>query len=80
MSIGSVTSICRMIMNMAHEMGQKAIAEGVENREQADFLIKHNCDFVQGFFYSRPLPQAEFLAFVEKQDFHTQRRKALEIA
>lgn len=77
---GDSEKICRMIMNMAHEMGKKAIAEGVENREQADFLIKHNCDFVQGFFYSRPLPQAEFLAFVEKQDFHTQRRKALEIA
>ena len=44
-----------------------------------DFLIDNNCDFVQGYFYSHPLPQEEFLEFVEKQDFHTQRRKALEI-
>jgi len=44
-----------------------------------EFLEKHHCDFVQGFFYSHPLPMDEFVAFIEKQDFHTQRRKALEI-
>jgi hypothetical protein len=37
------------------------------------------CLFVQGYFYSHPLPQEEFLAFIAKQDFHTQRKKALEI-
>jgi diguanylate cyclase (GGDEF)-like protein len=76
---GSSENICRTIIKMAHELGKKAIAEGVESREQADFLIENSCDFVQGFFYSHPLPQQEFLEFVEKQDFHTQRRKALEI-
>ena len=64
---------------MAHELGKKAIAEGVETQEQADFLRKNGCDFVQGYYYSHALPQNEFLAFIEKQDFHTQRRKALEI-
>jgi diguanylate cyclase (GGDEF)-like protein len=76
---GSSENICRTIIKMAHELGKKAIAEGVESREQADFLIENDCDFVQGYFYSHPLPQDEFLEFVEKQDFHTQRRKALEI-
>jgi diguanylate cyclase (GGDEF)-like protein len=76
---GSSENICRTIIKMAHELGKKAIAEGVESREQADFLIDNDCDFVQGYFYSHPLPQDEFLEFVEKQDFHTQRRKALEI-
>ncbi len=76
---GSSENICRTIIKMAHELGKKAIAEGVEKIEQADFLIKNKCDFVQGYFYSHPLPQEEFLAFIEKQDFHTQRRKALEI-
>jgi EAL domain-containing protein (putative c-di-GMP-specific phosphodiesterase class I) len=64
---------------MAHEMGKKAIAEGVEERYQIDFLTNSDCDFVQGFFYSRPLVMKEFVAFIQKQDFHTQRRKALEI-
>jgi diguanylate cyclase (GGDEF)-like protein len=76
---GSSENICRTIIKMASELGKKSIAEGVETREQADFLIENGCDFVQGYFYSHPLPQDEFQAFVEKQDFHTQRRKALEI-
>jgi diguanylate cyclase (GGDEF)-like protein len=72
-------NICRTIIKMAHEMGKKAIAEGVEHRAQMEFLEKHRCDFVQGYYYSHPLPMDEFVAFIEKQDFHTQRRKALEI-
>lgn len=75
---GSSENICRTIIKMAHELGRKAIAEGVETGAQADFLIENDCDFVQGYFYSHPLPQDKFLSFVEKQDFHTQRRKALE--
>jgi EAL domain-containing protein (putative c-di-GMP-specific phosphodiesterase class I) len=72
-------NICRTIIKMAHEMGKTAIAEGVEQEMQLDFLKENGCDFVQGHFYSEALPQDEFLAFIEKQDDHTQRRKALEI-
>jgi diguanylate cyclase (GGDEF)-like protein len=71
--------ICRTIIKMAHEMGKSAIAEGVETQEQIDFLKANGCDSVQGFFYSEALPPQEFLEFIEKQDFHTQRRKALEL-
>jgi len=60
-------------------MGKTAIAEGVENADQVEFLRLNKCDFAQGYFYARPLPKDEFIAFVEKEDFHTQRRKALEI-
>ncbi|MDH3439866.1 MAG: EAL domain-containing protein [Gammaproteobacteria bacterium] len=76
---GNSEKICRTIIKMAHELGKESIAEGVETREQADFLADNKCDSVQGFFYSKPLVQEEFQEFVEKQDFHTQRRKALEI-
>jgi diguanylate cyclase (GGDEF)-like protein len=72
-------NICRTIIKMAHEMGKTAIAEGVEQEMQLDFLKENGCDFVQGHFYSEALPQDAFLAFIEKQDNHTQRRKALEI-
>ena len=77
----SVTSdnICRTIIKMAEQLGKKSIAEGVEEQQQLDFLKKSGCDFVQGFYYSRALPKVEFLKFIRKQDFHTQRRKALEI-
>ncbi|MDA0680233.1 MAG: EAL domain-containing protein [Proteobacteria bacterium] len=76
---GNSENICRTIIKMAHELGKESIAEGVERREQVDFLIENGCNSVQGYFYSYPLSWAEFLAFVEKQDAHTQRRKALEI-
>jgi diguanylate cyclase (GGDEF)-like protein len=72
-------NICRTIIRMAHELGKTAIAEGVELQEQIDFLRKNSCDVVQGYFYSHPLPHDEFVAFIQKQGFHTQRRKALEI-
>ncbi|GMR17048.1 MAG: hypothetical protein BMS9Abin32_101 [Gammaproteobacteria bacterium] len=73
-------NICRTIIRMAHELGKEVIAEGVETREQADFLADNACDAVQGYYYSKPLPQERFFEFVAQQDFHTQRRKALEIA
>ena len=72
-------NICRTIIKMAHEMGKKAIAEGVEQQGQLEFLRDNQCDFVQGFLYARPMTKEQFVAFIEKQDFHTQRRKALEI-
>ncbi|MGI9200622.1 MAG: putative bifunctional diguanylate cyclase/phosphodiesterase [Woeseiaceae bacterium] len=72
-------NICRTIIKMAHELGKTVIAEGVEKDVQLDFLKENGCDFVQGFFYSEALNQDAFIAFIEKQDDHTQRRKALEI-
>ena len=72
-------NICRTIIRMAHELGKEAVAEGVETSEQADFLLSNNCDFVQGYFYSKVLGKDDFVKFIEKQDFHTQRRKALEL-
>ncbi len=81
-SIGSSVAsdnICRTIIKMAEQLGKKSIAEGVEDRQQLDFLHANGCDFVQGYYYSRALPWDEFIKFVAKQDFHTQRRKALEV-
>jgi len=72
-------NICCTIIKMAEQLGKKSIAEGVEKKSQLDFLRRNGCNVVQGYFYSKPLPKDEFLSFIEKQDFHTQRRKALEI-
>jgi EAL domain-containing protein (putative c-di-GMP-specific phosphodiesterase class I) len=43
------------------------IAEGVETREQLEFLRAHGCDEIQGYFFSPALPQEEFTRLVEKQ-------------
>lgn len=44
------------IITMAHGLGMEVIAEGVETAEQLAFLRQHNCDFVQGYYFSRPVP------------------------
>jgi diguanylate cyclase (GGDEF)-like protein len=48
-------SIVTTIIAMAHKLGVRVIAEGVENEEQVNFLRQHNCDEIQGFFYSKPV-------------------------
>ncbi len=48
------------IISLAHNLGVKVVAEGVETREQRDFLVKAGCDQGQGFFYGKPVDAAEF--------------------
>ena len=52
-------SIVTTIISMAHKLGVRVIAEGVENAEQVDFLRKHNCDEVQGYFFSKPVSASQ---------------------
>lgn len=53
-------AITRTILSMARELGLKVVAEGVETKEQLDFLRAHNCEMMQGFFFSPPVPPDEF--------------------
>lgn len=54
------TKILDSIVNMAHQMGMTVIAEGVETKEQADYLLQLDCKYMQGFYFSRPIPVKEF--------------------
>ncbi|MBN1239701.1 MAG: EAL domain-containing protein [Gammaproteobacteria bacterium] len=58
-------SIVRSTIEMAHSLGLVVVAEGVESREALAVLREENCDRAQGFLLSRPLPEDEFVAFVE---------------
>ena len=49
-------SIVTTIISMAHKLGVKVVAEGVETAAQVSFLRKHECDEIQGYYYSKPLP------------------------
>jgi EAL domain-containing protein (putative c-di-GMP-specific phosphodiesterase class I) len=48
------------IIAMAHSLGQIVVAEGVEKIEQVKFLKQHNCDVIQGFYFSKPLNRDDF--------------------
>jgi diguanylate cyclase (GGDEF)-like protein/PAS domain S-box-containing protein len=52
--------LCEAIIVMAHKLGLKVIAEGVETALQRDLLVDIHCDFAQGFFYSPPVPAEAF--------------------
>ncbi|HVE05952.1 MAG TPA: EAL domain-containing protein [Paraburkholderia sp.] len=57
-------ALCEAIVVMAHKLGLKVIAEGVETIEQRDFLIGVGCDFAQGFLYAEPIPAERFEALM----------------
>jgi len=57
-------ALCEAIIMMAHKLGLKVVAEGVETSEQATLLRTAKCDYVQGYLYSRPLPPEEFNRFL----------------
>ena len=53
-------AIVLAIISMAHSMKLQVIAEGVENDAQLAYLRRHGCDEMQGYYFSRPVPQDEF--------------------
>ncbi|MTJ02011.1 EAL domain-containing protein [Idiomarina piscisalsi] len=60
--VSSVTdqSIVRSTIQLAHELGLKVVAEGVEDVESWNWLKNQNCDVLQGFYFSKPIPLDDF--------------------
>ena len=54
------------LIELAHRLGMKVIAEGVETKEQKDFLKNYGCDYLQGFYFSKPVPREEFEKMLEQ--------------
>jgi EAL domain-containing protein (putative c-di-GMP-specific phosphodiesterase class I) len=57
-------AIAKTIVTLAHSLGMRTVAEGVETTEQFARLRAFGADCVQGYLFSRPLPAAEFEAFL----------------
>jgi diguanylate cyclase (GGDEF)-like protein/PAS domain S-box-containing protein len=59
-------AIVLAIINMAHSLKLDVIAEGVEKEAQLAYLRRHGCDEMQGYYFSRPLPEEEFQAMLRE--------------
>ena len=54
------------LVDLGKKLNKKTVFEGVETKEQRDFLRSINCDVVQGYFYSKPLSESDFIHFVKE--------------
>ncbi|HEX5583768.1 sensor domain-containing protein [Gaiella sp.] len=60
-------ALAKAILQLAHHLGMKTIAEGVEEAAQVASLRALGCGFAQGFYFARPLPAAEFAALLDER-------------
>lgn len=61
-------AICKTIITLAHSLNLKVLAEGVETAEQLEFLRLHECDEVQGYLFSKPLPAEKVCRILDKEN------------
>ncbi len=58
--------IIAAMIGLAHALGMGVVAEGVETKQQAEFLRHHNCDMAQGFYFGKPMTAGEFTEFMRR--------------
>jgi EAL domain-containing protein (putative c-di-GMP-specific phosphodiesterase class I) len=62
-----VTTLTLSIIAMAHALNMEVVAEGIETREQLDVLRANKCDYIQGYYFSRPLAADEVTRYLTQQ-------------
>lgn len=65
------SAIIEAMIAMAHSLGLRVVAEGVETKEQVDFLMQRHCNEVQGFFLAQPLCATELVAHLRSVDYRS---------
>ena len=61
-------AICQSIIALGHGLDIRVLAEGVETADEYRWLLQHGCNHFQGYYFSRPLSAADFLAFVNNRE------------
>ena len=59
-------AVVNAIIKMAHDMNLKVVAEGVETKEQVEIITNAGIDYIQGFYFSKPLPKSEYIEFLKE--------------
>jgi diguanylate cyclase (GGDEF)-like protein len=62
-------AIVEAMIDLSHKLGIEVVAEGVEEEAQWNFLKSKNCDFIQGFYFAKPMPVNEFDAYLSQHFF-----------
>ncbi len=60
--------VMQSIVKMVHEMKLRIVAEGVEHKEELEELERIGVEYIQGFYFSKPIPEAEFLQYIKKHN------------
>jgi diguanylate cyclase (GGDEF)-like protein len=63
----NVDKLIGSMVSIAHGLGLEVVAEGVEKKHQADYLTMLGCEYLQGYYFSRPVPQKEIINILKKQ-------------
>lgn len=63
-------TIVKAIISLAHSLNMHVIAEGAETADQVEFLRQHQCDQVQGYFFSRPISYGNLMVLLERERLH----------
>ncbi|KGR79509.1 putative bifunctional diguanylate cyclase/phosphodiesterase [Ureibacillus manganicus] len=64
-SLDEKQAVVDAIIQMAHRLKMKVVAEGVESVQQLNLLREMGCDFIQGYYYSKPVPMDELIEFLQ---------------
>ncbi len=62
--------VVRSVVKMAHDMNMKLVAEGIETKEEIDGMYHEDIDYIQGYYYSKPLPMDKALEFFERAEMN----------
>jgi len=73
-SVADDAVIVRSIIDLAHNLGVRVVAEGVEDKATMELLMDYGCDEAQGYYFSRPVPAEDLLKWLESSSFGKPRR------
>ena len=71
--------LVKAVIAMANSLGMSVVSEGVESKDQLNFLLEANCEFIQGYYYSKPLGSDEFMSLLNKMPSGKANSKPLEL-